>query len=107
MNPQSPSTAGPSSSQISPSTELRRTAGRRPLLDDDKRRQIIAILDLLPPDWQAKVIQKLDDLGAHFSTPALSDDANLHSKPRAQVQDPPRLAASPLAEVNLNTTQAC
>ena len=44
MNTHNPSTAGPSRSQASPSAALQRTPGRRPLLDDDKRTQILAIL---------------------------------------------------------------
>ena len=84
MNRQNPSTAGPFSFQTSPSAAIQRTSGRHPLL---------------------KHIQKLDGLGAHFSTPALSDDANLHSEPQAQVLELPGLAPAPLAEVNLNTMQ--
>ena len=44
MNTHNPSTAAPSTSQASPSAALQRTPGRRPLLDDDKRTQILAIL---------------------------------------------------------------
>ena len=206
MNPHNPSTAGPSRSQASPSAALQRTPGRRPLLDDDKRTQILAILtngssrriaahyvgcspgtithtaqrdpqfadqlaraeqtaeiellrsirnaarqekywraaawllerrnpadfalrppqtftaeqfeaqvaamaklilDLLPPDWQAKILQELDPAIAHFSTPALSNRANVYSEPQAQVLKLPGLAAAPPAAANLNTTKAC
>ncbi|NLY01580.1 MAG: hypothetical protein GXY83_36295 [Rhodopirellula sp.] len=69
------------------------------------------IVDLLPPDWQAKILQELDPVIAHFSTPALSDalsdGANVYSEPLAQMLKLPGLAAAPPAAANLNTTKAC